>query len=492
MAIRMLISMATSLYTSRVVLQQLGIVDFGIYAVVGGLTMVMSFFTNALTTAIQRYMNVELGTNGGKDINLVFSASWLCVIAMTAIFLILAEGVGLWFLNNQLSIPPGRMADAQTVFQMSMVIVIFEMLRVPYSSLIISYEQMSFYAYNSIIESMLKLITVFLLSLVGGSKLLAYMAFLIGVAFVVNISYMWFCKHTHPTIRYSRHVSYSQVKEISKFAGWNVLSSLSDISYMHGSSLILNMFFGVTLNATMGVANQVRTAVTAFTKGVQTAANPQIIQSYANGDHKAFTGLFTTISRIACYLIIFIGTPILINTNLVLNTWLATLPPHAIVFVRLMIVFCIVDSLTGPLWVTMQACGKIAVYQIVISTAWLINLPITYIGYRAGMPHYWLLVVMIVFSAVITVIRLLFTRANCNISLRTYLREVIRPIAATTLIAYLVIFPTLLIHLNPWPQFLLTTGAWLIVFPATLWCVGITSAERTTIKAKLAARFHRS
>jgi hypothetical protein len=157
-----------------------------------------------------------------------------------------------------------------------------------------------------------------------------------------------------------------------------------------------------------------------------------------------------------------------------------------------MIVFCIVDSLTGPLWVTMQACGKIAVYQIVISTAWLINLPITYIGYRAGMPHYWLLVVMIVFSAVITVIRLLFTRANCNISLRTYLREVIRPIAATTLIAYLVIFPTLLIHLNPWPQFLLTTGAWLIVFPATLWCVGITSAERTTIKAKLAARFHRS
>jgi O-antigen/teichoic acid export membrane protein len=484
--------MATSLYTGRVVLQQLGIVDFGIYAVVGGLTMVMAFFTNALTTAIQRYMNVELGKSGGRNINLVFSASWLCVIAMTAIFLILAEGVGLWFLNNQLSIPPGRMGDAQIVFQMSMVIVIFEMLRVPYSSLIISYEQMSFYAYNSIIESMLKLVTVFLLSLVGGSKLLAYMAFLIGVAFIINISFIWFCKHTHPTIRYSRNVSYSQVKEISKFAGWNVLSSLSDISYMHGSSLILNMFFGVTFNATMGVANQVRTAVTAFTKGVQTAANPQIIQCYANGDHVSFTNLFTTISRIACYLILFIGTPILINTDLVLNTWLATLPPNAVTFVRLMIVFCIVDSLTGPLWVTMQACGKIAVYQIVISIAWLINLPITYIGYRAGMPHYWLLVVMIVFSAVITVIRLLFTRANCNVALRTYMRDVIRPIVATSAIAYIITLPLSLLNFNPWPQFFLTTGVWVIVFPTALWCVGITSAERATLKAKLTARFHRA
>lgn len=179
---RMLLSMAISLYTSRVILQQLGVTDFGIYNVIGGLCVIMSFFTGAMTTAIQRFMNVELGKTGPRDMQQVFSACWVCVIAVAVVFVMLAETAGLWFLDNELSIPADRMTQARIVMQMSLAIVVIEIMRVPYNSLIIAYERMSFYAYNSILESVLKLATAIALSLIGGDKLIIYMWLLIGVA----------------------------------------------------------------------------------------------------------------------------------------------------------------------------------------------------------------------------------------------------------------------------------------------------------------------
>ena len=478
MAVRMLFSMGVSLYTSRVVLQQLGVVDFGIYTVIGGLALLMSFFTSALTAAIQRYMNVELALTKGRGMQQVFSACWGCIFVMIATFLVLAECGGLWFLHNELSIPPDRMADAGIVFQMSLVIVVLEMLRVPYNSLIIAHERMSFYAYNSILEVSLKLITAISLALAPGNKIIIYMWLLIGVAALINVSYILFCRRKMPDIHFSLRADRHQMITIGKFAGWNVLTSISDVAYQQGSAMILNIFYGVAFNASMGIANQVKTAVSSFTRSVQLAANPQIIKTFAAGQHTEFTALFMRISRVSFFLMLFLGMPILLNTEYILSIWLTVTPPMGVVFVRLMVIFCIFDSLTGPLWVSMQAAGRIASYQFVISSVWILSLPLTYFAFDRGLPSYWVLIIMISIVLLLLGVRVVFTSRYCKVSCATYLRGVSLPIAAVTVVA--TVIPALAAwHIaHPLVRLLVTGSLWCVTMPAAVYLLGLTRQER--------------
>ncbi|MCH5345918.1 MAG: hypothetical protein J1E63_02340 [Muribaculaceae bacterium] len=487
MAMRMLFSMAITLYTSRVVLQQLGVDDFGIYSVVAGLAIIMSFFTSALTAAIQRYMNVELAVTRGDGMQQVFSASWVCVLAMSAIFLLLAEGAGLWFLNNKLNIPPGRLGDAQIVFQMSLLIVVVEMLRVPYNSLIIAHERMAFYAYNSIIEVGLKLGVAVSLTLIPGNKLLIFMAMLIAIAVLINGSFAIYCRHILPAIRFRLKASRAQIVEIGKFAGWNVLTSLSDISYQQGSSMILNIFYGVALNATMGITNQIKTAVFSFTRSLQTAANPQIVQTFAAGQIDEFTKLFIRISKISFYSVAFLGIPIYLNADYILSIWLIEVPPMGAIFARLIIIFCMIDSLVGPLWVTMQASGNIARYQIVVSTIWILCLPTTYLAYKAGMPSYSLLTVMIAIDAFLIIIRVKFTEHHCHVPAAVYYTRVILNVLAV--LAAALVLPLavdLLLPMTPLATLLTTTALWVVTMAASIYFIGLSRDEKTALRAFIA------
>lgn len=491
MAVRMLFSMGVSLYTSRVVLQQLGVVDFGIYTVIGGLAIIMSFFTSALTAAIQRYMNVELAVTRGRGMQDVFAACWGCVLVMAATFLFIAEIAGLWFLENELSIPPDRMADARTVFQMSLVIVVVEMLRVPYNSLIIAHEKMSFFAYNSILEVGLKLATAILLAVSPGNKLILYMWFLIGVAILVNLSYVIYCRRKMPNIHFSLRTKKRQMIDIGKFAGWNVLTSISDIGYQQGSAMILNIFYGVALNASMGIANQVKTAVSSFTRSVQLAANPQIIKTFAAGDYDEFAALFMRISRISFYLMLSLGLPILLNTSYILSLWLTVTPPMGVTFVQLMVVFCIVDSLTGPLWVSMQAAGKIASYQIVISSVWILSLPLTYLAFKAGFPSYWLLVILIGIDLLLLGFRVVFTSHYCRVKISAYIKGVALPLLKVIAIgASLPLLLHSLIESQPW-GLLVTTATWCVTMPAAVYMVGLSPVEKNGLKKFLSKRLKR-
>lgn len=480
MAIRMFATMAVTLYTSRVVLQQLGVEDFGIYTVVGGLALIMSFFTSALTAAIQRYLNVELAIGGKNGLQEVFSACWGCVIALSIAFLILAEGAGLWFLNNELNIAPDRMADARIVFQMSLVIVVIEMLRVPYNSLIIAHERMSFYAYNSIVEVSLKLATAILLSLTPGNKLLIYMTMLIAVAFIINVSYVIYCRLKLPRVYFSLRGDRSRMLEIGKFAGWNVITSLSDISYQQGTSMILNIFYGVALNASMGIANQVKTAIFAFTRSVQLAANPQIIKSYAAGNHSVFESLFLRISKVSFFFVLLIGIPIFLNIDFILSIWLSVIPPMAAIYAKLMIIFCIIDSLVGPLWVSMQATGNIARYQITISISWLMSLPLTYLAFKAGLPGYWLLWIMIGIDSILIAIRVKFTEKYCGIPAATYFRQVIARVVSVTAAALAVTLGVMYLCAanSQIIFFFISSSVWCVSAGVAIWFIGLTEAER--------------
>ena len=489
MAVRMVITMAISLYTSRVVLSQLGITDFGIFIVVGGVTVIMSFFTCALSAAIQRYMNFELGMTEGKGLQQIFSASWVCICLISIAFVILVETVGMWFLVCKLDIPPGRIADAKIVLHLSMLIVVLELIRVPYNSLIVAYEHMSFYAYNSIIESLLKLAAVVALSLISGNKLLVYMFLLILVALLINVSYAVFCRLHFPHIRLSLRVGMSKVKEIGRFAGLNVLTSLSDIAYQQGSGMILNIFYGVGFNATMGISNQVKTAVASFTRSLQIAANPQIIKNYAASDFETFRKLFSMVSRISYFAVLFLGMPILVNTEFVLNLWLTELPPDAVVFVRLMILFCLIDSLVGPLWVTMQASGKIAGYQVVISALWIMCLPLIYLAFHFGLPPYWLLAVLIAIDFVSIWIRIGFSSHYCNISVAYYAVKVLLPVAGVTVVSTLLVLPMINVVDSQLVCFLLSSAVWCVICPLAVYFIGLDSGERRSLRKTVAKYF---
>ncbi len=479
MAVRMLLSMGVSLYTSRVVLQQLGVVDFGVYTVIGGLAIIMSFFTSALTAAIQRYMNVELALTHGRGMQQVFSACWGCVIVMVAVFLVIAEAAGLWFLENELSIPVDRMGDARIVFQMSLAIVVIEMFRVPYNSLIIAHERMSFFAYNSILEVVLKLVTAISLSLVPGNKIVIYMWLLIGVAVLVNASYVVYCRRNMPGIRFSLRADRGQMVAIGKFAGWNVLTSISDIAYQQGSAMILNIFYGVALNASMGIANQVKTAVSSFTRSVQLAANPQIVKSFAAGEYDEFSMLFMRISRISFFLMLFLGMPIMLNAGYILSLWLTVTPPSGVLFVQLMVAFCIVDSLTGPLWVSMQAAGKIASYQIVISSVWILCLPLTYVAFYCGLPPYWLLIVLIGIDVSLIFFRVAFTSRYCKITVGAYLRGVAWPVVSVAVAGALIPVMMACAITDPLARLLSTGAAWCVTMPLAVYFLGLSKQERT-------------
>lgn len=485
MAMRMLLSMGVALYASRVVLEQLGVTDYGIYSVVAGLALTMNFFTSALSSAMQRYMSVEIATGRFGGMQHVFAASWGCVFMLAAAFLVVAESGGLWFLNTTLSIPESRIGDAHIVYQLALVISLIEMMRVPYDSLVIAHERMSFYAYNSILEVCLKLLMALMLSIVPGTKLLVYMVLLILVALTINGSYILFCHKRFPGLHFSLRTTRSRMSEISKFAGWNVLTSLSDIGYQQGTAMILNVFHGVTLNATLGITNQVKFAVTAFTRSVQSAANPQIIKSFAAGNHAEFSTLFQRISRVSFFLIMLVAVPVMINTPYLLNLWLPVTPPDVVTFVRLMAVFCMIDSLTGPLWVSMQATGKIKRYQIVISVLWLLCIPLTYLVFALGMPAYSMVLVLIGIDSVLIGVRILFTRHYCGIRVRTYLGGILLRILGVSIGAILLCGWVLVVDLSPLGLLFTSTAVWCIATALMVYTVGLTDSERKAIRAKI-------
>lgn len=484
MAMRMLFSLAVSLYTSRIVLQQLGVDNYGIYSLVAGLTVIIAFFRSALTIAFQRYMNVELAISKGNGMQQIFSASLVCVLIMTFVFLILSETVGLWFLRKELNIPPDRMFEACVVFQMAVVNVIIELMRIPYNALIIAHEKMVFYAYNSIFEIFLKLVVALSLSVITGNKLYIYLCLLIGVSILINISYTIYCRHILPLLRFKLKTDRKQLIEIQKFAGWNILTSVSDIAYLQGSSMILNIFFGVTLNATMGISNQIKNAIFSFSGSVQAAANPQMIQTYASGEQNEFIKLFTYISKISFYCVTFVGVPILLNTEYVLSLWLTDIPPLSSIFVKLMILFCMVDSLVGPLWVSMQAMGKIKCYQIVISLGWLSCLPFTYIAYKTGFPSYSLIIIMIIINIVLLWVRILFSQKYCKISVLNYLKQIIlRIIGVVCLGLLLPIVIKIFFEHDPSNDFITSTCSWILSFSLSVYFIGLTSEERGNVNS---------
>lgn len=489
--VRMFITLVVTLYTSRVVLIVLGIEDFGVYSLVAGVVILFSFFNAAITNAIQRYITVALGKGDKQYERRIFSTSFVALALLAATLVLLCESVGLWFLNTKLQVPPDRMSMANIVYQISIAIMVVDIFRTPYNALIIAYERMGFYAYISIAEAILKLVVVFMLMMMTMNKLLLYALLLLGVSIVITMLYMLFC-HREMTVR----ASYSMIdrrllREVGSFSGWNVLGGVADIGYQQGTNMILNIFCGVTLNATMGVTMQVKNAVYNFARNLLTAANPQIIKSYARGEYEYMQTLVTQVSKYAFFLLYLTSFPIMLNMDFVLHVWLKNTPPDAVRFCNLMLIFCMIDSFVGPLWTLAMAEGRIRSYQITSSIIMLLNLPFSWLALSLGAPPYSILIVQICVSVPNLVYRMLYLRSRGLLRIRSYLVGIAVPVlavgAATAPAIYM-----LSTQFDGWTKLIVTSALCIVMIPLAVLFLGMARPERKAVISKVHTKLHLS
>lgn len=433
--IRMFLTMLVTLYTSRIILNTLGIEDFGIYNVVSGVVMMFSFLNSAMMSATQRFFSFELGRKDYEQLRKVFNASVVVHTLIAFIIFILAETIGLWFLNAQMVIPPDRIIAANWVYQCSIFSFMLIVIQVPFNAVIIAHERMSFYAYISLLEVFLKLFIVFMLGWLIGDKLELYaIMFLMATLLIISI-YVIYSKKKYQECRYRLCRDKAIYIELVSYAGWNLWGNMASVGYTQGINLLLNIFFGPVVNAARGIAYQVNSAINGFAANMMIAMNPQIIKSYALGDKEYMFKLIFGGAKYSFFLLYILSLPIILELNTVLVWWLKIVPEYTTLFCRLVLVGTMIDCISGPLMTAALASGKIKRYQIIVGGLLLLNVPISYLLLKLGASPQITLYVSIVISVIALFARLGILRTLVNLPMKPFIYNVIRPILLVSVVA---------------------------------------------------------
>lgn len=427
--IRMLLIMAVTLYTSRVILRTLGVEDYGIFNVVGGVIAMLSFLMNSLGAAGSRFITYALGKGDREELKRVFS-SVLCIHFVLAIVIVLVgETVGLWFVCNKLVIPAGRMTAALWVYHCSIITAVIAIISVPYNAAIIAHERMNAFAYISILECVLKLAIVWLLLYISGDKLIIYSVLLLIVQGCVRFIYGFYCSKHFEETRVKLRWETDRVKNISSYAGWTMNGYLAIIGYTQGINILLNIFFGPVANAARGIAVQVQGAVMQFVSSFQTAVRPQIIKTYANSDLSHMHTLVIASSKYGFFLIMLLVFPIMLCVSPILRIWLGEVPRYTENFVRIMLICGLFEPLRAGQIAAIHATGDIKKFQIYEGTSLLSVVPIAYLLLK--LVHISPEMVMMVYFFVEMVtqgIRMWIVLPKISMTFGYYFRNTLRPL----------------------------------------------------------------
>lgn len=437
---RMLFLMAVNLYTSRVVLNALGVEDFGIYNVVGGVVTMFSILSASLSSAISRFITYELGSENTNKLKQIFSASVTIQILLSIIIALLIETIGVWFLNNKMTIPESRIFAANWVLQFSIITFIINLISIPYNATIIAHEKMSAFAYISIIEALGKLIIAFLVIISPIDKLIFYAILMCLIAFIVRFVYGYYCKKHFIECTYHFQWNKKLIKEMFGFAGWNFIGSAAGVLRTQGISVLLNIYYGPVVNAAQGIATQVNNAITGFSSNFLVAVNPQIIKSYSQKDLERAYNLAMHAGRFAFLLLLILSIPIIVETKFILELWLKNLPQYSIIFVQLILVLTIIESISLPIITLQQATGKIRNYQIVVGGIHMLNFPISFIFLYIGWQPNIVYIVAIFLACITLHARIYMLKRTINISILLFYKEVLLRLFYVILPTSIIIF----------------------------------------------------
>lgn len=422
---RQFLVLTVALYTYRVVLANLGVTDFGIYNVVGGVVAMFSLLSNSMATATNRFLSYDLGQGNFIQLRKTFNLSIVAYLFISFFLIILAETVGAWFVSNKLVIPEARMNTAFVVYQFAIVSFIFTICSIPCTAMIIAHENMSVYAYVSIFDVILKLIIAFLIKYSSVDKLALY-GFLMTVStFAASLYYWCYCyvkyKESHLLLFWDKKKFF----QLFSFAGWNLFGATSSLVKGQGINILLNMFFGPVVNAARAIAMQVNNSVCTFAQNFFTAVQPQIIKNYANGENEKMLLLMYRSGKMTFCLMLLVVIPLFFEMPTILDLWLKEVPENTVIFSRLVLIESLIESMSYPIGTALNATGRIKIYQIVVGSIQIMNLPFGFIALYCGAQAYAVMILSIVISIGAFVARLFILKGNMSFSISSYFKSVI-------------------------------------------------------------------
>lgn len=476
--IRLIFIMALNLYTSRVVLSVLGVDDFGIYNVVGGLVMMFSLLSGSIQAAITRFITYELGQHDEERLRRVFSTSIIILLCLGGIIVLLGETAGVWLLNTQLTIPVERMSAANWVLQFSLLTFIANLISLPYNAAIIAHEKASAFAAITVIDAVGKLLVIYLVMDAPFDSLIAYGLLMLLLAVSLQLIYIVYCRKNFIECKYKFVYDKSLVKQMNSFAGWNFIGASSSLLANQGVNLLINVFFGVSVNAARGIVNQVDGAVRNLVNNISLATDPQIIKSYSENDMGYMMKLTFMASKYSYFLAMTLFIPILLEAHTILTLWLVSFPDECILFLRLTIVNSLLFVISNPLITVMLATGNIKKYQIIVGGIGLGVFLLTYIAYLVGVPVESTYYILIFCTILQLIARLYLLRGMVNLNSIEFIAKVLIVSAKVTLIAF--ILPAILYNLMDATivRFLLVTMISVISSLLAIYYLGMDPGER--------------
>ena len=484
--VRMLFQMGVLLYTSRVLLQALGVVDYGIYDVVGGLVMVMMFLNNSLAVCSQRYVTFALGTKNTDYLQKVFTASVVIHILMAVLLIVIGESVGLWYIHNHLVFPEGRLEDVVMVFHFSLLTGALMIINVPYNATIVAHEEMTAFAVISILDVFLKLCVAVSLYFVDDSRIVVYAIMMFAESLLIRIVYGLYCKYKFKDIRFVGLKDRRLYREMLRFAGWSTIGNTAYVMNTQGINLVLNFFFGPVVNAARGIAFNVQVAMNAFISSFQTAINPQITKQYAQGNLVMSHELILRSSRLSFMLTLLVVIPLGLDTAFYLQLWLGEVPEYVVSFTRLLLCTTMVEAMGNPLTIGATATGNIKKYHLLIGSSLLMVLPFaSVVAYSLQLPQS-VFAVLLGVTILTQFIRVYLCRSLYDFPVARFFREVVRPVSFVAVVC--VSLPLVLVQCGGfeswWSHFLLAAIilVWVVL---SIFIFGLQADERNFVMKKI-------
>jgi len=479
------VMMLIGLFTYRVILRTLGVTDYGVYSAVGGVVTLFMLVMNTVSSAISRYITVGLGKGDAARLKTVFWTSVLVMAGFCAIIALFTETAGLWYLHNKMVIPPGRADAAAVVLQTSLIVLAVNLLSVPFTSVITAHEHMDAYAWISILEAVLKLAVAFGVWLSPADKLVTYAWLLVAVALVNRGAYVLYARAKFPETRGPLRFDAALVREMGGFAGWNFLGSGSYMLGTQGVNQLMNIFFGVGMNAARGVADKVESVVRQFATNIALALNPQLTKSYVSGNREYTFELACKGSKYYMWILWVLAVPFLVDADAILNLWIGRVPENAALFTKLTLWCFIIDFTPNTLVIIEQAYGRIKGFYLLTTAVTVLVFPITWILYRLGAPAYVGYLVFFVLYLIKGAVVILKVGRDTGFPVRKYLRRGILPAALPVLI----MLPVLVLLSECIPpsnwRILISILADVVLSAAVTWFTGLTEGEKAFVSSKL-------
>ena len=490
--IRMLLMMAIGLFTSRVILNALGISDMGLMSVAGSVITMFTFLNATLTSGTQRFISYAIGENNAQRLRAVFKSAMTLHLLLAIIIFFLGETLGLWYVYNKLNVEPGRFQAAMWCYQLSIISTVVGMVQLPFNSALIAHEKMNIYAYMTIFDAVFKLLAAYLIQIVCFDRLILYSILIFAAELLSTFLYNLYCRKHFKECSFSFGYDKGIFRNMLSFSGWNTLGCLAAMGQGTGVNLIINSFCGTVVNGARGIAFQANGWVTRFVENFMVALNPQIIKSYASGDIQRMSSLVINGARFGCYLFLLLGIPLFVEIEFVLKLWLGQCPEHTVAFMRIVMIETLFKTMGTPTVTAMHATGQMKLLNITVGSILLLIVPVSYVCFRLGLSPEQVLLINIIPWIVVPFIRVFLVKkySQGKFPVGQYLYQVVLKTTAMALLMFVPIwlFSYYMQSYTDWIRFCAIFTSSLVFSAMVIYYIGLEQKYRILLVEKLKAK----